>query len=109
MYSVGGWVLNWNAKEPAKQGAVMVKRRRIFSVFHNMALPLALAATMVAEEGESFKARLSPVPIDLAMQSTVAGSGSLIAVLTGSKLSITGKFEGLRSPATIARVGSASD
>jgi hypothetical protein len=38
------------------------------------------------------------------MQSTVAGSGSVSAVLTGSKLSISGIFEGLRSPATIAQL-----
>ena len=32
---------------------------------------------------ESFQARLTPVPIDVAMQSTVAGVGSATAVLTG--------------------------
>ena len=38
------------------------------------------------------------------MQATVAGAGSVSAVLTGTKLSISGTFEGLRSPATIAQV-----
>ena len=57
-----------------------------------------------AQSGETFKARLSTVPIDVTMMSTVAGSGSLTAVLAGKKLTITGTFEGLRSPATIARV-----
>lgn len=38
------------------------------------------------------------------MQASVAGTGSASAVLTGSKLSITGSFEGLRSPATVAHL-----
>ena len=57
-----------------------------------------------AQSGETFRARLSTVPIDLTMMSTVAGSGSLTAMLSGKKLTITGTFDGLRSPATIARV-----
>lgn len=38
------------------------------------------------------------------MMATVAGSGSLTAVLTGKKLTITGTFTGLRSPATDANI-----
>jgi hypothetical protein len=38
------------------------------------------------------------------MQSTVSGIGAVTAVLTGRKLVIDGKFQGLRSPATVARV-----
>ena len=48
--------------------------------------------------------RLSPVPLDAAMMGNVAGSGSVTATLTGSKLSITGTFEGLRSAASVARI-----
>jgi hypothetical protein len=36
--------------------------------------------------------------------STVAGSGSLTAVLSGKQLTITGTFEGLHSPATGAQI-----
>jgi hypothetical protein len=57
-----------------------------------------------AQTPKTFKARLSPVPIDLTMQATVAGKGSLTATLVGTKLSVTGTFEGLRSPATDAQV-----
>ena len=57
-----------------------------------------------AQQPKTFKARLSPVPIDLSMQATIAGSGSVTAVLTGTKLSLTGSFDGLKSPATIAQV-----
>jgi hypothetical protein len=62
------------------------------------------AGVLSAQQPKSFKARLSPVPIDLSMQATIAGNGSVSAVLTGTKLSITGSFEGLRSPATIAQL-----
>jgi hypothetical protein len=68
-------------------------------------LAAALSAGVVsAQSAKTFKARLSPVPLDVAMQATVAGTGSLSAVLTGTKLAVTGTFEGLRSPATIAQV-----
>ena len=38
------------------------------------------------------------------MRSTVAGSGSVSAELTSSKLSINGTFEGLLSPASVVEV-----
>ncbi len=52
----------------------------------------------------AFRARLAVVPIDLAMQQTVAGSGSVTASLDGRRLTIDGTFEGLVTPATVARV-----
>src|SRR6185295_6197045 len=57
-----------------------------------------------AQPQDTFKARLSPVPIDISMQNVIAGKGTASAVLTGTKLSITGSFEGLRSPATLAKL-----
>jgi hypothetical protein len=57
-----------------------------------------------AQQAKTYKGRLSPVPIDVAMQATVAGSGTMSAVLNGTKLAITGSFEGLRSPATTAQI-----
>ena len=53
---------------------------------------------------EIFKARLSPVPINLSMMVNVAGTGSLTATLSGKQLTITGTFDGLRSPATSAQI-----
>ena len=57
-----------------------------------------------AQTGKTFRTRLSPVPIDLTMAPTITGSGSVTAVLAGSKLTFTGTFEGLATPATIAQV-----
>ena len=62
------------------------------------------AAQGPGTSGETFRARLTTVPVEATMLPTVAGSGSLTAVLAGRKLTITGTFEGLRSPATVARI-----
>ena len=78
--------------------------RRGFTASWVGAAILWLGAAAAAQTGETYKGRLSVVPIDVSMQSTVAGSGSLTAVLAGRKLTINGTFEGLRSPATVARV-----
>ena len=67
-------------------------------------IPLIGVAALTAQQPKSYKARLSPVPIDVSMQATIAGSGSVSAVLTGTKLAITGTFDGLKSPATTAQI-----
>lgn len=79
------------------------ERRRFTAALLGAAFLFGVGAAG-AESSDTFKARLSPVPIDVTMLSTVAGSGLLAAVLTGNKLTITGTFEGLRSPATVARI-----
>jgi CHRD domain-containing protein len=66
---------------------------------------LVLSLLPAAAQNEvRYKVRLAPVPMDIAMRSTVAGSGSATAVLKGTSLTINGTFEGLRSPATAARL-----
>jgi CHRD domain len=62
------------------------------------------AVSAVAQTTQTFRARLSPVPIELTMQAAVAGSGTVVATLTGSKLAISGTFDGLKSPATTAAI-----
>jgi hypothetical protein len=56
------------------------------------------------QSSEIFKAHLSPVPINISMMSTIAGSGSLTATLKGKQLTVQGSFEGLRSPATSVQI-----
>lgn len=68
------------------------------------AMVVSIGLTADAQALVQFKARLSTVPIDFLTAADVTGSGSATAVLTGNKLSVTGTFEGLRTPATIARV-----
>jgi hypothetical protein len=68
-------------------------------------LSLVLAGPALgAQNAETFKVHLSPVPINISMMSTIAGSGSLTATLQGKQLTIQGTFEGLRSPATTAQI-----
>lgn len=74
-------------------------RRRIAAA----AILLAWAGVVGAQTPQ-YRARLSVVPLDVAMQSTVAGVGSATATLKGSTLTITGTFSGLKTNATVARV-----
>lgn len=69
-----------------------------------LAASLSAAPAMAAANGEIYKTRLSVVPIDVGMQATVAGQGSVTATLAGNKLTVSGTAEGLRSPATVAHI-----
>jgi hypothetical protein len=80
-----------------------LKRRRFTGLLIGVAI-LSAAPIDGTPSGEAYKARLSTVPIDVTMMSTVAGSGSVTALLVDAKLTISGTFEGLRSPATLAQV-----
>lgn len=53
-----------------------------------------------AQASDRYKVRLTTVPMDGGMRNTVAGFGSGTATLAGNKLSVTGTFDGLKSPAT---------
>ncbi len=63
-----------------------------------------MTTVMAAQSTKTFVARLSPVPIMADQQATVSGSGTATATLTGRRLTIDGKFSGLRTPATVARL-----
>jgi len=84
-----------------------VTQRRNFSAAQLGALLVCLACAAAAQNAstaETFKTRLSPVPINVSMMVTIAGSGSLTATLVGKHLTIQGTFSGLRSPATTAQI-----
>ena len=68
------------------------------------ALALVAVTASSAAQAPQFRARLSPVPLDIAMQATIAGSGSATALLKGTTLTISGTFAGLKTPATAARL-----
>ena len=65
---------------------------------------LALTPLILAQGAQTFKARLSPMPVDATTQAGTTGVGAVTAVLTGTKLSISGTFSGLQTPATIAQI-----
>ena len=51
-----------------------------------------------------YRARLSPVPIDVAMQATIAGSGSVTGTLAGTTLTLAGTYKDLKTAATVVRL-----
>jgi hypothetical protein len=80
-----------------------------------MSIPRFLAAVVVvsvttaavtsAQASRTFKTRLGTVPVEAAtLKSLIGASGAVNAVLTGTKLTISGSFKGLQSPATVARL-----
>jgi hypothetical protein len=60
----------------------------------------AVAATQAPT---NFRGRLSPVPV-AAASPNITGTGSVTATLSGARLTIAGTFEGLASPATLAKL-----
>src|ERR1700689_4510337 len=84
-------------------GISKLKRDSLLAVFLS-AIIFASTGAVLAQRGETFKARLTPVPIDTTMMSRIAGFGSATAVLTGRRLAISGSFSGLRSPAADAHI-----
>ncbi|MEO8677743.1 MAG: CHRD domain-containing protein [Vicinamibacterales bacterium] len=77
--------------------------RRAASAYFAIAF-VVLFASVQAQGARQFRGRLSPVPLDVAMQSTIAGSASITATLTGNTLAITGSFKDLKTPATVVRL-----
>jgi hypothetical protein len=81
-------------------------------VRHRMKALLACGALMLATQafaaqgagGEVYRARLSVVPLDVAMQANVAGLGQVTATLNGNRLTVTGDASGLKSPATTVSI-----
>ena len=79
-------------------------RRRAVAIVPLAAVLVCLSSALVAQSGEKYTARLGWVPITGAERANVTGKGSVTATLTGTKLALTGSFEGLAGAATVARL-----
>lgn len=68
-------------------------------------LILLAAVEVSAQTGDKYTVRLGMVPAANAnQQATVTGKGAATATLAGNRLTISGTFEGLPAPATVARL-----
>jgi len=61
-------------------------------------------ATPVFAQADTYTARLGWVPTTPNDRPNVTGKGSATATLAGRKLTVSGSFEGLAAPATVARL-----
>ncbi len=69
-----------------------------------LALGSLFALSAGAQSPETFKTRLAPVAIDASMKGRIAGGGSATATLAGSKFTVNGTFEDMKSNATMAHI-----
>lgn len=58
----------------------------------------------IAQSGNTFKGRLSKVPVDAKMVPIIVGTGMATAQLAGTRATISGTFENMLTPATTARL-----
>jgi hypothetical protein len=77
--------------------------RRVATIALTVLAAVAAAGALAAADG-AFTAALGWVPIGGAERNDVAGEGKVTATLSGSKLSITGSFDGLPAKATAAKL-----
>jgi len=58
-------------------------------------------------QGTSYRARLSPLPVDGRSVSTITGVGEVRATLAGNTLTLSGSYRGMSSPATAVHLHTA--
>ena len=78
----------------------MIRLALVAITLATLAFPLPLRA----QGTETYAARLGWVPTTPTDRPNVIGKGSATATLSGRKLTISGTYEGLAAPATIARL-----
>lgn len=77
-----------------------MRTQRIDMRLGSALLALMLLAAGVVQAAESYRARLTMVPIEARTSAGITGSGSATAELDGTRLTISGSFAGLSSEAT---------
>jgi hypothetical protein len=69
-----------------------------------LAAASACIAAATASAADTFRVRLTPVPIEASTAAATTGQGSATAQLDGTKLTLKGTFAGLKGAATVARL-----
>ena len=70
----------------------------------SLATAISAVGRPAAAQTETYKARLSTMPVENARLAVLAGSGTATATLTGRVLAVRGSFEGMKTPVTIAQI-----
>ena len=78
--------------------------KRIVALGLLTAVALWSQSAAVAQGTRTYKSKLMLMPLKLEVATQLTGQGTATAVLTGTKLSITGTYERFNSPATAAHV-----
>jgi opacity protein-like surface antigen len=65
---------------------------------------MACGVAAGASAADTFRIRLTPVPIEASTAAATTGLGSATAQLDGTKLTLKGNFAGLKGAATVARL-----
>ena len=66
--------------------------------------PALSSSGQVSAQADSFRARLSPLPVNRQTVETITGLGQVRATLDGNRLTVTGTYRGMSSPATAAHL-----
>ncbi len=69
-----------------------------------LAGPALSASGRVSAQTDSFRARLSPLPVSRQTVRTITGLGQVRATLDGNRLTVAGTYQGMSSPATAAHL-----
>jgi hypothetical protein len=79
-------------------------RRAARASFRGAVIGACAGFAVAASAADTFKVRLTPVPIEAANAATTTGIGAATASLDGTRLTLTGNFTGLKGPATVAHL-----
>ncbi len=66
--------------------------------------PALTSSGQLSAQADSFRARLSPSPVNGRTVQTITGVGQVRATLDGNRLTVTGTYRGMSSPATAAHI-----
>jgi hypothetical protein len=69
-----------------------------------VAATAACAVAAAAVAADTFRVRLTPVPIEASTAAATTGQGNATAQLEGTKLTLKGAFAGLKGAATVAQL-----
>ena len=63
-----------------------------------------LLTTSTEAQSQTYRARLSPMPVTPQTVNTITGGGEVILTLNGNSLTVAGNFSGMSSAATMAHI-----